>query len=1204
MNEDANRYHLIRLHKMLARYLDEEELHDLCFYLGVDYADLPAQGRRHKARELVAYCERHGRIPELEEKLRQEHPDISGYGSYSELPENDRKTYLCHLRDALAPPGAADKGKSAETYEDLLIRFREQSVSLTSLSIANEAQYIRRFIDKEARYRGIPKLMDKLLRHVVQHRDPSRPVSRRRPEEEEYKFLLYGNPGCGKTRSCEHLAWEAANRALEDPDLPLPVLVDFRVFESAELEQLRSRYGTDTTTFLLEVVDRALRRGRGKRGERGKIPGEVVDSLRPYIRRYMIQGRILFIIDSINEVAPGLFKRLWEDVVRFADDTARQCGFVVAIRKYALLPGWEWVGKYIEICALDDKQVEGFARWYLDPTGDRPGLVKEFMQWLKPGGRSLPDIARTPYYLNVLVGQFRRRGPAEKSERTLSLPELMKSYVKDQLNDEKVGCPEDAVQRVDEMLQILAYAATREGAMGTRIREDALWRAAYPRGLPADYKEHLGYAEAARLTHSADGCIYFDHHLLQEYFAARAWLWFFPQHKDLQNRDLEEDFSDPRWEDTIRFAAALSEQPEQILEAIYGHATWKTLQAPGLAVSWPIRGTIADKDLNFSSQEKLYQCLQRESQRFYLALHCVADVHEDVIPGTEEDKVQEPAPGAYEVGIDQLLWASSPPEEKSQPIAHQLIDWAKEVLDRSLTPGNLTYEAMFTAQLLGEIPRAPAARALRIVFREILSGVQKKDRRASRAVQPEALRSLIRQANAGVREADEILGELRAEPGLMVRAHLQRFKGLRRIVEFLHLFLPGRKGRTDALATAASRELKWMIVGGVIVILVCLTCYYGAQAIPKSTQQSFSEVVDAILAAAGATALIVGILMGGIFAITVVPLFAISVVRGLRRSTAAFAKNLCETLGKITDVEWIRQRVREIWMAIRGSTAAKIVRRTWIAIVFSLLLSPFSVHVLFWALRISLIPLHGTTLAQAELLEDYLNITTPTPFLEWFPRMLDPVTMIIFAIPLFWLSFWTVELPRFGLSQPRSQWRLTGDRITLISALQGALYLLLFSTWPSLLFLGLVWRVRSGPYAWFTFALPEITRAFPTSFGVIILFVLQALIGVLLALLPLAPYVHMQWRLMEVGREKDFPQLKRWAGNESEWAVVRTSAIGKLGYMVPSLKSEEVQELVLLLLQLELRDRWLEVREAAAAARSRIGQFQRYRPNEDSGGSL
>jgi uncharacterized protein len=62
---------LSQLLQTLTDHFSDDELRTLCFKLGVDYEDLPGQSRAAKARELVAYCERHDRVVDLEEECRK-----------------------------------------------------------------------------------------------------------------------------------------------------------------------------------------------------------------------------------------------------------------------------------------------------------------------------------------------------------------------------------------------------------------------------------------------------------------------------------------------------------------------------------------------------------------------------------------------------------------------------------------------------------------------------------------------------------------------------------------------------------------------------------------------------------------------------------------------------------------------------------------------------------------------------------------------------------------------------------------------------------------------------------------------------------------------------------------------------------------------------------------------------------------------------
>jgi len=66
----------VELAQTLATHFDKEELRTLCFHLGIDYDDLPAEGKGNKAREIVKYLERRSRIAELVETGRRLRPDV------------------------------------------------------------------------------------------------------------------------------------------------------------------------------------------------------------------------------------------------------------------------------------------------------------------------------------------------------------------------------------------------------------------------------------------------------------------------------------------------------------------------------------------------------------------------------------------------------------------------------------------------------------------------------------------------------------------------------------------------------------------------------------------------------------------------------------------------------------------------------------------------------------------------------------------------------------------------------------------------------------------------------------------------------------------------------------------------------------------------------------------------------------------------
>jgi DNA-binding NtrC family response regulator len=55
------------LRQTLDEKFDVEEIKDLCFDLGIDFDDLPGDGK--KTREVVAYCWRHDRLEELASRI-------------------------------------------------------------------------------------------------------------------------------------------------------------------------------------------------------------------------------------------------------------------------------------------------------------------------------------------------------------------------------------------------------------------------------------------------------------------------------------------------------------------------------------------------------------------------------------------------------------------------------------------------------------------------------------------------------------------------------------------------------------------------------------------------------------------------------------------------------------------------------------------------------------------------------------------------------------------------------------------------------------------------------------------------------------------------------------------------------------------------------------------------------------------------------
>ena len=140
------------LRQTISKAFDDEELRTLCFALGVAYDDLPATGKSHKVRELVALCDRQDRLPALLaqcQKLRpnREWPVIGDqpvespfkglrYFDVADAPlffgrEALTEELLEHLRQHhfLAVIGASGSGKSSLVRAGVVAALQEGAIA-------------------------------------------------------------------------------------------------------------------------------------------------------------------------------------------------------------------------------------------------------------------------------------------------------------------------------------------------------------------------------------------------------------------------------------------------------------------------------------------------------------------------------------------------------------------------------------------------------------------------------------------------------------------------------------------------------------------------------------------------------------------------------------------------------------------------------------------------------------------------------------------------------------------------------------------------------------------------------------------------------------------------------------------------------------------------------------------------------------------
>ncbi|MCA9968482.1 MAG: hypothetical protein KC423_29760, partial [Anaerolineales bacterium] len=62
--------------KLLDLHFNESEIDRLCFDLGIDFENLPDKTKVEKARELILYCKRNGRLNDLQTEVREKRSHV------------------------------------------------------------------------------------------------------------------------------------------------------------------------------------------------------------------------------------------------------------------------------------------------------------------------------------------------------------------------------------------------------------------------------------------------------------------------------------------------------------------------------------------------------------------------------------------------------------------------------------------------------------------------------------------------------------------------------------------------------------------------------------------------------------------------------------------------------------------------------------------------------------------------------------------------------------------------------------------------------------------------------------------------------------------------------------------------------------------------------------------------------------------------
>jgi HEAT repeat protein len=346
--------------------------------------------------------------------------------------------------------------------------------------------------------------------------------------------VLIGKPGSGKSTSLERLLWEEAEKALQDPNARIPVLVKLR-----------------RCTRTIESLIRDFLLGH-------QVAVEIVQ-----IEELLRQGRFLLLLDGLNEL-PKAFET---EIANFRDRYRRTTPMIVSTRD---LGGGGTLGieKTLKMLPLAEPQMREFMRGYLGEEGDR------LFQQLQ--GDRLRKFAETPLLLWMLCRVFAHNG---KVPDNLGL--AFREFV--QLHDQELqaDAPADSKDQWHKLLRHLAFVMMQgktfvdpELSIPREEAEDCLTAylrqedRANPRECAERWLKDLLIYHLIQpvIQPNFEEHIEFRHQLLQEYYAAEYLLKLLP---NLTNDPLKRDYLNSlKWTEPIALMLALVEEEKQALRVV------------------------------------------------------------------------------------------------------------------------------------------------------------------------------------------------------------------------------------------------------------------------------------------------------------------------------------------------------------------------------------------------------------------------------------------------------------------------------------------------------------------------------------------------------------------------------------------------------------------------------------------------------------
>ncbi len=359
------------------------------------------------------------------------------------------------------------------------------------------------------------------------------------------QVVLLGDPGSGKTTCLMQLGMQAAANGLTTEIYPLiPVFLPLNEYTAMDPE--RPGQPQPVLAFAQEQL-----REQTKDGGPAGIPQRLDTLLR--------DGRVLLLLDALDEMPRDDYYDRFRALSRFVQAYPGN-RFVFSCRLLDYVDDPAFPVQQIVLSSFTDRQIRTFFRRYLGKQG------ADAYRHLAVEGWKLGSQAHTPFFLSLLVACVESHvSPGS------SWDQLIRNYVDVVLERERArgqyaaSTWSNLLHTTLEWLKVLAFEVATSRATGTKADEALVSQTLAECGATKTSKDIARRAGLLReLGDSGD--IRFEHHRLQEYFAALKLA-------ELATKgqiSWEQYFDDIWWQEVMVLAAGVMSEPDRLLDSVLG----------------------------------------------------------------------------------------------------------------------------------------------------------------------------------------------------------------------------------------------------------------------------------------------------------------------------------------------------------------------------------------------------------------------------------------------------------------------------------------------------------------------------------------------------------------------------------------------------------------------------------------------------------